>query len=189
MSSSQKTESHNCSTPHGSLRTESRPGSSHSGPALKEDSKVHTQHPTLSHSGNSKLLPLKTNSPLTDSHPEAKKHHRPPFNVKRLESGYPTGSVAFDKPGHIIPHQYFGFHYQNADNSISHHPLNWTNLNKHPGPEKRRLIIARTNYLSQSTFSYHPRPSREIMRLINVAKVDKRYSMKKPEKPLRMPLS
>ena len=192
MSSSQKTEGHRGSTHQGSSHRGSSPGSSLSASSFKTHSKLHTQHPDPSNSDNSKSSTSKTKPPHADpalSPPTPTKPHKPPFNIKRLESGYPTGSPASDKPGHIISHQFFGIHYKNAYDGLSHHPLNWITLKKHSGPERDRLIIARTNYLSQPTFSYHPRPSREITRLINIAKEQKRYSMEKPEKPLKMPLS
>ena len=190
MSSSQKTEGHRGSTHQGSLG--SRPGSSHSASSLKDNLKLHTQHPNPPHGDDSKPSTSKAKPPVADSAlstPKPAKPHKPPFNIKRLESGFPTGSAAYDKPGHTIPHQFFGVHYKNGFDNLSHHPLNWISLNKHPAPERKRLIIARTNYLSQPTVSYHPRPSREIMRLINIAMDQKRYSMEKPEKPLKMPLS
>jgi hypothetical protein len=100
------------------------------------------------------------------------------------------GSPAFNKPGHIIPHQCYGVHVKNPDNRLAHHLLDWRVIENEKNEEKRkRLIIARTNYLTQNTFSYRHQPGIEITRLIQYAKEKKNYSLRKPDKPLEMPLT
>jgi hypothetical protein len=186
MSSSRRETEHQGSSHRGSAHTGSRPSSSNSASSHKDQLHLHPSCPgshSSSYAGQAQASP----HAQADSAPAG---YKPPFNMERLNIEWPLGSPAFNQSGHIIPHQFYGVRGKNPDNRLSYHPLDWRVLEKEENEEKpKRLIIARTNYLTQQTFSYHHQLSKDILRLIEYAKQKKKYSLRKPDKPLEMPLS
>lgn len=130
----------------------------------------------------------------SSSHAGPSKPHKPPFNLDRLSGT--AGQQVWPPPSlpqagghaHIASHPYVGHYGETPDNSQSHDSLHPETLKSTTKEQRKKLIVARANYLTQCAYGARLDLSLNLSACIDNAKAEKRCSLQKPDKVLEMPL-
>ena len=91
------------------------------------------------------------------------------------------------EPGKIVPHQYVGSHDKHPDVRISQDPLDWKVLKSMSKEERKRYIVARANFYSQTVPALIRLPNQlyiEDVLIDGSANTKDRWIMTKPPRPI-----